>query len=116
MARILDREKAIQLRLKDKSYSQIKAELGISKSTLSGWLRNYPLSEERIRELRDHSSQRIERFRETMRKKHEVRLRAVYEEQKKVLLPLTKREFFIAGLFLYWGEGSYLFKGCLLLS
>jgi hypothetical protein len=106
MARILDREKAIQLRLKDKSYSQIKAELGISKSTLSGWLKNHPLSEERIRELRDRNSQRIEKFRETMRKKHQVRLETVYKEQKRILLPLTKRELFIAGLFLYWGEGS----------
>jgi hypothetical protein len=106
MSRIKDREAALVLRKKGASYSQIKQELGIPKSTLSGWLKNYPLSEERIRELRDNSQQRIERCRETKRKKKEKRLEETYKEQKKVIFPLTKREFYLGGLFLYWGEGS----------
>jgi len=69
MARRLDKEKAIKLRLEGQSYSQIKAELGVSKSTLSGWLGDYPLSSERINELRAHSFKRIERYRNTMQRK-----------------------------------------------
>ncbi len=34
------------MRLEGKSYREIQATLGISKSTLSGWLRDVPLSEE----------------------------------------------------------------------
>lgn len=106
MARLKDREKALALRKQGMSYSQIKKILKVSKSTLSFWLRNYPLSKQRIRELRDWNEQRIERFRETMRKKREKRLEAIYKTQKKLILPLNKRELFFAGLFLYWGEGA----------
>jgi hypothetical protein len=76
---------------------------------LSLWLRNYPLYEERIKELQKKGWKRSEasreRFRNTMRRKKEERLREFYEEQKKLLFPFSKREFFLAGLFLYWGEG-----------
>jgi len=100
------REQAIALRKKQISYSEIKNLLNVSKSTLSLWLRNYPLSRERINELRGNSEKRIERYRETRRKTKETRLNKYYSEQKKCVFPLNKRDIFIAGLFLYWGEGS----------
>lgn len=106
MARLKDREKALTLRKQGMSYSQIKKILKVSKSTLSYWLRNHPLSKQRIRELRDWNEQRIERFRETMRRKREKRLEETYEAQKKLILPLNNRELFFAGLFLYWGDGT----------
>jgi len=106
MARFKDREKAIKLRKQEKSYSQIKKILKVSKSTLSIWLRNYPLSKKRIRELRDWNEQRIENYRTTMRRKRQERLDKIYKEQRRILLPLNKREFSIAGLMLYWGEGT----------
>lgn len=106
MARIKDKEKAIQLRVGGYSYSQIKSEMGLSKSTLSNWLKDYPLSEERIKELRDTNPERIERCRNTKKRKVEKRLSVVYEKVKIDISQLTRRELFIAGLFLYWGEGS----------
>jgi len=106
MARFKDREGAIKLRFQGKSYSQIKNILGVGKSTLSYWLRDYPLSEKRIRELRDKNPIRIERYRATMAKKKKKRLDELYLKEKKNLLPLTNRDLFIAGLFLYWGEGE----------
>lgn len=105
MARFRDHKKALALRKQGMSYGQIKKLLGVSKSTLSLWLRNYPLSKQRIRELRDRNEQRIEKFRETMRKKKEKRLNRIYKIQKRLVLPLRRRELFLAGLFLYWGEG-----------
>ncbi|MDD4531104.1 MAG: helix-turn-helix domain containing protein [Candidatus Pacebacteria bacterium] len=106
MARKKDRETALELRKKGMSYSQIKNTLNLSKSTLSNWLRDYPLSKERIRELRDCNEQRIERYRETMRRKKEARLSIFYNEEKAKILPINKSELYLAGLFLYWGEGS----------
>ena len=106
MARFIDKEKALSLRKKGMSYGQIKKELGISKSTLSNWLRDYPLSKERIKELRDCNEQRIERFRETMRGKKEVRLLDFYNKERDNINFLSKREVYLAGLFLYWGEGG----------
>ncbi len=106
MARKLDKRKAIVLRKKGYSYSQIKEKLGINKSTLSGWLYDMPLPEERIRELRDFSPKRIERYRNTMRVKKEARLEEVYKKASKDIGQFSKREIFLLGLFLYWGEGT----------
>ena len=106
MSKLKIREQAILLRKQKKSYSQIKKIIPVSKSTLSNWLRNYPLSKKIIIELRDVNESRIEKFRETMKRKHEIRLNKIYYEESKKILPLSKRELFIAGLFLYWGEGS----------
>lgn len=106
MARKLDKQKAIVLRKKGYSYSQIKDKLGINKSTLSGWLYDMPLSEKRIRELRDFSPKRIERYRNTMQVKKETRLQEVYKKVSKDIGQFSKREIFLLGLFLYWGEGT----------
>lgn len=110
MAKAALRAKAIKLRFQGYTFGQIKRELGIAKSTLSGWLRNLPLTEEQLLLLSKNRlisrDIRIERFRQTARNKWLVRLKAIVLEQEKTLLPLTEKELFIAGLFLYWGEGS----------
>ena len=106
MARLKDREKALSLRKAGKSYSQIKSELGVGKGTLSIWLRDYPLSRGRMRELRDFNEKRIEKFRLTMRRKRDDRLKTFYKQQKHAILPLiNKRSLYLAGILLYWGEG-----------
>lgn len=110
MARKEDREKALEMRKKEMSYSQIKKALGISKSTLSYWLADYPLSKERIRELRDCNEQRIEKYRETMRRKREERLSIFYNQEKSKIFPINKKELYLAGLFLYLGEGGKSFS------
>lgn len=97
---------AIKCRLQGMSYSQIKKQLGTSKSTLSDWLKSYPLSRERIRELRDNSEIRIEKFRNTMKNKKDSRQKQVYEREKALLLPFNEKELYLAGLFLFWGEGN----------
>lgn len=106
MARLADRQKALELRKQGMSYSQIKEILGVGKSTLSPWLKDFPLSKERIGELRDHNEKRIEKFRQTMQEKRDARIVKVYRIQKKAIVPLSKRELLIAGLMLYWGEGT----------
>lgn len=98
-------QRAIELRLQGKSYSQIKKELKVSKSSLSLWLRQYPLSKKNFKRLTSRNEKRIESFRKTMRLKRETRLNAVYLREKQKLLPLKSRELYLVGLFLYWGEG-----------
>jgi len=106
MARRKDKEKAIKLRLKGLSYSQIKDKMSLSKSTLSNWLSPYPLPEERIRELRDWNPRKIERCRNTKAENRQKRLEKVYGNVSKKIARLNNRDLFIAGIFLYWGEGS----------
>jgi transcriptional regulator with XRE-family HTH domain len=105
MAHVEKRRLAITLRNQGMSYNQIKRELKMSKSTLSVWLRDIPLSAERLRELQ-HSEARIEKYRATMQKKREDRISGYYKEEKAKWGLLSSRELFIAGLFLYWGEGN----------
>ncbi|MFA6050626.1 MAG: hypothetical protein WC761_05515 [Candidatus Paceibacterota bacterium] len=100
------KEKALRMRLEQSmSYSQIKAEIGVNKSTLSGWLKDFPLSKEKIHAL-SHSEGRIEKFRQTMIGKQEVKSKAAYDRAAKDIGILSKREIFLAGLFLYWAEGA----------
>jgi predicted transcriptional regulator len=116
MARREEKQRAIEMRKTGMSYSQIKGVLGISKSTLSGWLADYPLTKERIRELRD-CDQKIEKCRETKRKKKEARLSIFYNQEKEKIFPFGKKELYLAGLFLYWGEGAKSFlNGKLMVS
>jgi len=88
------------------SYSQIIKKIKVSKSSLSLWLRIYPLSQDQISKLRNQNERRIEKYRKTMKQKRENKLRNYYLEEKKKLLPLLKKEIYLSGLFLYWGEGN----------
>lgn len=106
MARVNDKKRALSMRKKGKSYSQIKDALNVSKSTLSYWLRDYPLSQRDLKRLRDNNPKRIEAFRITMAKKREARLESVFAVAKKSIGRLSRRDIFIGGLFLYWGEGT----------
>jgi len=106
MARKKDKQKALEYREKGYSYSQIKEKLQVSKSTLSNWLHDRPLSERRIKELRADNPIRIERYRNTMRAKREEKNKMVYKKIRQKIRNISDREFFIAGFFLYWAEGS----------
>ncbi len=105
------REQALNFRIKEElSYGEIKKRLGVPKSTLSYWLREMPLSEEKILELRRKGwragEASRERFRATMRQKRESAARKIYEQQRKRLSGLSRDTFFVAGLMLYLGEGE----------
>ncbi|MBI2011257.1 helix-turn-helix domain-containing protein [Candidatus Daviesbacteria bacterium] len=110
MSKIFLREQAIKLRLRGKTYGQIKKELGVSKSTLSDWLKRLPLNKtQQVKLLKNKMLSRDlsrEKFIETFKSKRLFRLKQVFEKQVKELLPLSKKELFLAGVFLYWGEGE----------
>lgn len=105
MRHSIEKEKARNLRIQGHSYSMIKTELGISKSTLSGWLKDLPLSDKRISELQSNSEIRIEKNRITKQNKKDARRKLVYE---KVAYDIenSKDPEFVAGFYLYWGEGT----------
>lgn len=106
MTKFIEKKKVIEFRRQGKSYSEILKEIKVSKSSLSLWLRNVPLTEEQILGLKKKRERAVERYRETMRLKRQTRTRSYYENQIKKWIPLNDRELFIAGLFLYLGEGG----------
>lgn len=105
------RERAIELRTKYQlGYGAIAKEIGVAKSTLSRWLQDLPLSEERVLELRrsawTRGEAKRERFRETMRKKRmEVEV-AILSAKKKEFSHTSRQAVYIAGLMLYAAEGD----------
>ncbi len=110
MSKILLREQAIKLRIQGYTYGQIKRELNLAKSTLSGWLSKLPLNEEQL-ELLSKNQERSkdlsrEKYIATRKKQRLARLEQVLNQQNDSLLPLSGKELFLSGLFLYWGEGE----------
>jgi hypothetical protein len=97
---------ALNLRRKGYSYSQIKEVAKVSKSSLSLWLRDMPLTKSQIDLLRAKNPQRIERFRNTMKLKREKVESDALIRFTKAFGRFSRREKILAGLFLYWGEGT----------
>jgi hypothetical protein len=110
MSKINLREQAIKLRIEGYSYSQIKKTIDVSKGTLNKWLSGFPLTVEQQKLLSSTNklSRELakEKFRSTMLDKKLKRLEEILKNQDKLLLPLSEKELFLAGLFLYWGEGE----------
>ena len=105
------KQKAIQLRLeKQLSYGAIQKELFVAKSTLSDWLKPFPLSREKIIELRrlawKNSEAKIELFRTTMRERRENQDVSVYKIYLKHFTRIPDIAIFTSGLILYLAEGS----------
>ncbi len=105
------KEEAIKLRIEQKlGYSSIAKLVSVSKSTLSGWLKNYPLSDERIRELRTanlkNNEAKIESYIRSKRLIRERKFGKNYEKHLDTFKKVSKQSRFVAGLMLYLAEGS----------
>lgn len=110
-----DREKAIKLRKQGKSYNEICAELGMSKSTLSNWFRGLDFSQEIKRNLTEESARiSSSRMRDLNRIRGET-LKATYEialqEAREELEIYKDNPLFISAVIAYWGEGDKVQKG-----
>lgn len=99
------RTKAVKLRKSGKSYSEIKKLMGVSKSTLSNWLREIELTPDQKLRLTKrgaaaYKGSRVNQLRSLLRKKR------IREEAKRRINLLVRNPLFISGLMLYWAEGS----------
>lgn len=96
------REKARELRTQGQSYNEIRAELGVSKSSVSLWIRDLPCPE-RFQYV--HNERRYEGLRrhfEARAAEHAAEIEAAAAE----IGELTDQELLIAGTIAYWCEGS----------
>lgn len=105
-----DKEKAFELRKEGKSYKQIRAELQIPLATLSDWFRDVDWSgkvRDRLRQAGQETS--TVRIRDLNRIRGQ-NLSKVYEEAREEarqeLETLKYNPVFIAGIMLFWGEGT----------
>lgn len=109
--RLEDKRRAIELRLQGKSYGEIKNIIpSLSKSTLSGWLKNVKLSPEQKRRLKSNLEKitcdaRIKSA-WTKKKRRIEQIKYIFDRAKKELPYFLNNPLFLVGLSLYWAEGS----------
>ncbi len=114
MANIAKKEKALVLRRKGLSLSEIARKLDANKSTVSHWCRDISLSKLQQKDLYARSSVKslaaLLRAAESKREFRIARVKELTHEGREAVGRLSRRDRFIAGLALYWSEG-YKHKG-----
>jgi len=101
------KDEAILLRKRWKSYREISKELNVSKSTLSYWLKNVPLSPRHKKRLYAkkiknlvHGAQSI---RERRRREVDMIIKKALSE---IRTPLARETYGLFGTAIYWSEGT----------
>lgn len=109
MANMSLRQKAHTLRKRGESIGGIAKILGASKSTVSYWCRNIELSDRQIERLAKRREQggHLGRLRaaEAKRSARISATKAELELGRRAVGTLSRRDIFVLGAALYWGEG-----------
>jgi tmRNA-binding protein len=109
MAKMKLKYLAIEMRKKGTPIKQIARNLKISTSTASLWCKEVQLTQSQIAELEKIShdplyGRRLE-YSQALRKEKEKRILLLKNEGMNEIGTLNKRELFLVGVSLYWGEG-----------
>src|SRR3989344_2137210 len=97
---------AIKLRKQGLSYSEIRTQVPVSKSTLSNWFKGIRLSPVQRSRLKQ---KRVEAAKRGSEKKVSQTLKTIEEIQKnssQEIGKISKRELWLMGVMLYWKEVS----------
>ena len=109
MAKIQEKIKAQELRRKGWSINEIAQKLSVSKSTTSVWCRDISLTPDQIKRLTEKQTSKSYEGRlkglEKIRQKRLQEITLLRKEGIKEVNKLNKKEFFIAGIAMYWSEG-----------
>src|SRR3989344_8738734 len=108
--RFEDRLRAQELRLQGFSYNEILLQIKVSKDTLSRWCKDIVLNEQQNYRLMQNKilGQRKGSIiaAENKRKKRISHTKEIFNESRKEVGKLKKRDRFIFGVALYAGEGT----------
>lgn len=102
----LERKKAIDLRKKGFSYGEILKRVPVSQSSLSNWLKDIKLTEKQKLRLRKKITNGQLKGARQRKKKKDLEQNLMRKIVTLHLKDINKRELFMLGLGLYWGEGS----------
>lgn len=110
MAKSQKQIEARNLRGKGESIKEIAKRLKVSKSSVSIWCRNIELSPRQIQKLhrRMVMGSYIGRLKgaRIQKERREQKIKYYIEQGAKEIGKLNEKEMFLAGLCIYWGEGS----------
>jgi hypothetical protein len=96
------REQARGLRTQGLSYNEIAAQLGVSKSSVSLWVRDIPCPERFAYVHNERRRQGLRNFNEARSARHVAETKTASAEVGE----LTDREVLVAGAIAYWCEGA----------
>ena len=104
--RFEEKQRARELRGQGWCYNDILKEVGVSKSTLSLWLRDITLTGEQIAGIQNRQVAGREKFIKNARLRRDARWARYYREAEEEYELLSQDTQFMFGLALYIGEGS----------
>lgn len=105
MTKLILKNRAIELRKSGCSYTDIKRELNVSKSTLTLWLRSVPYKPNEIVLKRFEHARELSSLART-RIRVESETNALIAAEKDIGVKISARDLLFLGLGLYMGEGS----------
>src|SRR3989338_6632524 len=100
------KQKAIELRKKGKSYSEILKTIPVAKSTLCLWLKSVGLSKPQQQRLTEKRLQSAQRGGDSRRAQRITETKEILEKARREIGKITNRELLLIGAALYWAEGS----------
>ncbi|MBU4350992.1 hypothetical protein L6250_01795 [Candidatus Parcubacteria bacterium] len=106
MSKSKEKEKAIALRKRGYSYSEILKEVPVYKSTLSIWLRSVGLAKKQKQRLTEKRLKAALRGSLSRKTKRLVVTEEIKKQARKEIGNISDRELWLVGIALYWGEGS----------
>jgi predicted transcriptional regulator len=104
----VDQREAIRLRELGYSINLISERLNVSKSSVSVWVRNVDVPEDKLARLKRNSNSRqtIEKRRTTRLKNEKIKRDLVIEEAKQSIPRIDNLNLWLIGVMLYWAEGG----------
>lgn len=109
----VEMDKARTMRREGHSLNEIVRKLGVSKSSVSLWVRNIELTHEQKNKLSEHgrSVESIELRRTARLANERARRRVFFDEAITKIKNISEENLFFLGAALYWGEGSKTKRG-----
>jgi transposase len=100
-AKLIDHKRAVELRQLGMSYSAIKKELKVSKSTLSLWLKSINLTEDKRINLTNLFKEGRLKGAKTRHLNRMQSTREITQEAVKMIGNISKRELWLLGIMAY---------------
>lgn len=99
------KELAIRLRKQGRTYGEISKKIQISKSTLSGWLKDVEVPAEFISRIQQKKLEAVRLGWEARRKERIDRTHRIAASARQEVASLMREPLWLVGVTLYWAEG-----------
>lgn len=106
--KVLEKEKAKELRKSGLTYKEILDQLSVSRGSLSYWLRDIMLTDVQKERIYGKNLNIRRKFIEYNKKKHDRAIsykENIVENSRREIIEISKEELKLIGIALYWAEG-----------